>query len=430
MIIGFAKRGTGKAKHPVSYLTSPHAKDGTLRRPLPEVLRGQPGEISDIIDSLPFKHKYTSGWLSFAPGEQVTPEMERHMMDTFENTVFAGLEADQRPPVLWVRHQHTDAHRHEMHFLMPRAAFVRDEDGEIEVKSLNIAPPTMEARRLLNTYRDFINATYGLASPTNPARARLVSISDPGHPKAMRPEREIPAGGTVLAAIHQRLAKARDQGETFQGPTQLRADIRLLIAESVRQEFAAGRIRNREDVVLFLNREGLSITRLRRDSLTVEIPGFRDYFPTARKQDGRVRLQGILFCETFDVGNFNRRLSPPPPSSYTERPNPEAAQLLSQELATLKERRASYHQSRYRVSPAASVPHAGESLQGFLDRTLGGQALSPAPQQQALHRRQRLTRKRRRKRRQQALRQAMWHETIWSQEAIEDEVFEDEEKDI
>ena len=429
MIVGFARRGTGKAKYPVGYLISPHAKDGTLRQPLPEVLRGQPGEVGDIIDSLPFKHKYTSGWLSFAPGEQITPAMERHMMDAFEETVFAGLEPDQRPPVLWVRHRHTEAARHEMHFLLPRAAFLRDEAGEIQVKSLNIAPPTREARRLLNTYRDFMNETYGLASPTDPARARLVSVSDPGHRRPLHQERALPTGGTLLAAIHQRLAAARDQGEKFQGPTQLRDDIRLIIADGVRREFDAGRIRHRDDVVSYLQREGLNITRLRRDSLTVEIPGFHDYFPLARKQDGRVRLQGILFCETLDVANLNRPLSPPLPSPYDEGPKLEAAERLWRELATLKERRAAYHQGRYRFSPAASAPEAGESLQGFLGRTLGAQALSPVSDPQALHLRRQRIRKRRRKRRHQALRHVQWQETIWSQEAMEEEVFEDEEID-
>ena len=204
------------------------------------------------------------------------------MMDAFEETVFAGLEPDQRPPVLWVRHLHTEAARHEMHFLLPRAAFLRDEAGEIQVKSLNIAPPTREARRLLNTYRDFMNETYGLASPTDPARARLVSVSDPGHRMPLHQELALPAGGALLAAIHQRLAAARDQGEKFQGPTPLRDDIRLIIADAVRREFAAGRIRNRDDVVSYLRREGLNITRLRRDSLTVEIPGFQDYFPAQK----------------------------------------------------------------------------------------------------------------------------------------------------
>jgi hypothetical protein len=140
-------------------------------------------------------------------------------------------------------------------------------------------------------------------------------------------------------------------------------------------------------------------------------------------------LQGILFCETLDVANLNRPPSPPLPSPYDEHPKPEAAERLWRELETLKERRAAYHQGRYRFSPAASAPEAGESLQGFLGRTLGAQALSPVSDPQALHLRRQRIRKRRRKRRHQALRHVQWQETIWSQEAMEEEVFEDEEMD-
>lgn len=301
-----------------------------------------------------------------------------------------------------------------MHFLVPRAAFLRNEEGEIEVKSLNIASPTREARALLNTYRDFINETYGLASPTDSARARLVRLSEPTRRIPFQQACMAPTGNSLLASIHQRLAMARDAGEKFHGPTRLRDDLRLLIAHSIRQEFDEGRIRNRDDVVAFLEREGLKITRLRRDSLTVEIPGFQDYFPAAQKQDGRVRLQGILFCETFDVAHVTQKEKSPLPASDKPQ-NPETAQTLMDRLEVLKERRATYHQSRYRLSSTSDKPHSGESLPSYLDRTLGNEAMSQS--QKALHIRQRQTRKRRRKRRYRDVRQVIWHETIWSQEA-------------
>ncbi|MEB6138286.1 MbeD/MobD family mobilization/exclusion protein, partial [Klebsiella pneumoniae] len=44
-------------------------------------LRGSPKATEQLIDSLDFKHKYTSGVLSFAPNEKVTKEMEQAMYE-------------------------------------------------------------------------------------------------------------------------------------------------------------------------------------------------------------------------------------------------------------------------------------------------------------------------------------------------------------
>lgn len=71
MIVGFSKYGTGGGKGPVQYLTSERNPDGTVRTPPPVVLRGDPALVRQLIDSLPFKHKYTSAVLSFAPGERI-----------------------------------------------------------------------------------------------------------------------------------------------------------------------------------------------------------------------------------------------------------------------------------------------------------------------------------------------------------------------
>ena len=82
MIVGFSRHGTGGGAGPVGYVidkTRPGREDSP-----PEVLRGSPDATRKLIDSLDFRHKYTSGVLSFAPEEKVTPEMEREFMDRFE----------------------------------------------------------------------------------------------------------------------------------------------------------------------------------------------------------------------------------------------------------------------------------------------------------------------------------------------------------
>jgi hypothetical protein len=177
MIIGFSKHGTGGGAKPIKYLTAEtvgrraldyltggKGKNGLRRDPAPFVVRGDPERTKALIDSLRFKHRYTSGVLSFAPDEKITLEMERSIIDQFERTAFAGLNPDQYD-ILWVRHQHTSGGRHELHFITPR---VELSSG----RSLNIAPPRKSTREMFDTLRTKINLEFRMADPEDPARAR------------------------------------------------------------------------------------------------------------------------------------------------------------------------------------------------------------------------------------------------------------------
>lgn len=186
MLIGFSKHGTGNAGRPIDYLTAEtvavtgtpvpastapvgyltgrSGKKGVRREPCPVIVRGDPERVRALIDSVKHKHKYSSGVLSFSPNEIITPDMEEKIITEFEQAAFAGLSPD-RYEILWVRHQHTKGRRHELHFLTPRVDLVTG-------KSLNIAPPRKSTRELFDTLRSKINSEYGLADPSDPARAR------------------------------------------------------------------------------------------------------------------------------------------------------------------------------------------------------------------------------------------------------------------
>jgi hypothetical protein len=224
MIVGFSTHGTEDGRGPVNYLTSTMNPDRTARIPPPVVLRGNPELVRCLIDSIDFEHKYTSGVLSFAPGEIITPEMEARICDEFERVAFAGLEPD-RYTILWVRHQH--AGHHELHFVTPRVELSTG-------KSLNIAPPGQATRELFDTFRSRVNAEYGLADSDDQARAQDVSL--PNHLAKRR-------------AQTQRKGQARKE------------DLRETITAAVRREVDAGRIHDRDGVMKFLEAQGLKIPR-------------------------------------------------------------------------------------------------------------------------------------------------------------------------
>ena len=341
MIVGFSKHGTGSGRGPTQYMTN-ELRAGRENAP-PVVVRGDAEQTSQLIDSLDFKHKYTSGVLSFAPEEKITTEIEQAIMDRFESVAFAGLEPDQYN-ILWVRHTH--AGHHELHFVTPRVELSTG-------KSLNIKPPGERAREHFDDFRSEINARYGLADPTDPNRVRNVST----------PDHELKIASEAL--------------RSGQKPPD---NMRVLIDEVLSQRAVQGLIRSREDVLVHVKDLGFDVTRAGKDYITVSEP-----------QSGqRWRLKGELYARDYEPSRTIEKSDAARERNYS-RPDSEAAQRYGQRIERHIAARAEYHQSRYpKPEPKHRVEHVKEpflvadldrsqSLSRHLQRELGNDALLHQP---------------------------------------------------
>ena len=85
MLLKFFDRGTGKGKAPVKYILKETDAKGIIRDPQPELIKGDPQQTINLIDSLNFKHKYRSGVLSFAPEDAPNLEQQQALINSFEN---------------------------------------------------------------------------------------------------------------------------------------------------------------------------------------------------------------------------------------------------------------------------------------------------------------------------------------------------------
>jgi Relaxase/Mobilisation nuclease domain len=332
MIIGFSKHSKGGGSGPVNYLTQDTNPDGSARTPLPQVVRGDAQLVRMLIDAVPFERTYTSGVLSFAPGEIITPAMEEAIMDGFERVAFAGLEPD-RYSILWVRHRH--AGHHELHFVTPRMELASG-------KSLNIHPPGRVSKTMFDLFRSQVNAEYGLADPDDPARARDVSL--PNH-------------------IAKLQADASRKGKT------LDADIREAITSYVRREVEAGRIEDQAGVVRYLKNAGYEIPREADNYITI-------LHPETQK---RLRLKGGLYSRN----GFNTREMAAPGVRYGI-PDPQRAAALAAQLEPMVAARARFHQLRYGAGDEDRAPDLQQApgqevelLSHFIERHLGEEALGP-----------------------------------------------------
>ena len=133
MHVTFIARGTGSARAAADYLLRERDAAGQPRAGV-EVLRGDPEHVAAVADSLEFEHKYRSAVIAWSPEDRPTAAQIEAVLDEFEKTAWAGLDADR---YAWtaVLHREQGGGVH-VHVLTARCDL---ETG----KSLNIAPPRL-----------------------------------------------------------------------------------------------------------------------------------------------------------------------------------------------------------------------------------------------------------------------------------------------
>ena len=241
MIIKLFRRGTGRGSGPVDYLLSETDSEGNPRPHSPEILYGKPEQIRRVIDSLGFRHKYTSGVLSFATEDRPTLVQQDQVIREFEDLAFAGISRD-RVLALWVRHTNADG-RVELHFVIPKVDLATG-------KQFNAFPPGW--KKDFRDWKNLTNLRNGWADPENPNRARVRSPGEKESPSRSREKERIT--GLLIPKIK------------------------------------AGEIANRAGVIDELKRQGYSIGRLSQEYLSIK----RDGSPP-------LRLKGGIFAESFSL---------------------------------------------------------------------------------------------------------------------------------
>ena len=279
--------GTGSGRDAAAYLLAEKDHKHEQRAGV-EVLRGNPVQLGELIDSLHFVQRYTSGVIAFAPEDKPSREDVDKLLTQFEKTAFAGLEGNQYS---WaaVRHDEPDGACH-VHVI---AARVELQSG----KSLNIAPPGWE-----NTFdhlRDAWNYEKGWARPDDPLRARLAA--------------------TNIKDIHR-----------LESPKEA-------INEWLTSQMASGLISGRKGVLEALEGIG-TINRVNPRYISVIL------------EEGQkpIRLKGAIYAEQFSVGAILEAHSAARSGQGRDSSaNREAAENARRELNRAIEKRVGYNQERY-----------------------------------------------------------------------------------
>lgn len=283
MIVKFFRHGTGGGSAVFDYLLG---KDGD--RADAEILRGDVEQQKLLIDSLDFKRQYTSGCLSFeeAP-DHLTLKQKNDIMDGFEETITAGLDAD-RVSFVWIEHR--DKGRLELNFVI----------ANVDLEHGRLFQPYIQSqdKTRVNAWKDLQNIYYDLSDPNDPIRKRLMAQRD-NLPRATKEAREA-------------------------------------ITEGLERMVANGLITNRHEVIKTLQDAGFDIARETDKAISIKNPS-----------GGRnIRLTGGLYERDFKFSPEVQDTVERDSSAYRDNATGrlrEATRVLYEEL----DRKREYHQARH-----------------------------------------------------------------------------------
>lgn len=236
MITKYLPRGSGSINATFDYLLGKDRdRDGAT------VLRGNPELTRQLVNSLDFKNRYTVGVHSFFE-KDLPHDIKQEIMDSYENTMFAGLDRDQYD-ICWI--QHLDKGRLELNIVIPK----------VELESGRAMNPYYDGvdRDLADTWKDYINAKYDLHDPNDPANIDLT-------------------------AENQRLPADKKE-------------IKAHIDNGLLNLCKAGELNSRADVIKTLEKAGFEIARTTPTSISIKDP---------TDDKGRnIRLKGAMYDQKF-----------------------------------------------------------------------------------------------------------------------------------
>ena len=256
MIHGLSKYSTVGAGAGIEYFLAENyfdkqTQEWRQRTPSATLLEGNPSAMRILCDSLDFKHKYTSGVLSFSEQETAlinsTHGMKNKIIEDFKNFAFAGVKKDCRN-ILLVQHEHTG--RLEIHYMIPR---IHLESG----KYFNPFPPNYNGKRGPGNNNDFISQNdsfvdqicnkYGLQNPRDAKVRRSVKLPQLDSQK----------------------------------------NIKKQVAAAIDNLIDAGAVSSRDDMLVFLQKQGAKITRKGSNYFSFKFEGMSK----------AAKLEGELYSE-------------------------------------------------------------------------------------------------------------------------------------
>lgn len=237
-------KGRGSPKAVMKYLLD--KPDGQAK-----ILRGDPELSLAIAESLSYKQAYEVWVLSFEEKE-LEDDIKQEIIDEFERSFFPYFQNEQeRYNTTWI--EHSDKGRVELNLFMPKV----DLHTHKQISLFNTSH--QQDWNLADNFRNYINANYHLSNPLDPSKVKMVKGDD---------------------WVHK--AKSKQGQSTAKFISDITEGAELLVREGI--------VSNRDELIDYLKSSGFDITRVRKDSISINAPEI---------SKTNIKIRGELFNEQF-----------------------------------------------------------------------------------------------------------------------------------
>ena len=293
------------------------------------VLLGDPDEVTEIINGLPFAKVYTSGCLSFHEDDKLAEAQKFDIMADFEAMMFVGLEPHQYTSY-WV--EHTDKGRVELNFVFPNVELVSGNHLQVYYHNRDL--------NLVNSWKNLTNDKYGFINPSDLENRRDVTPS---------------IGPNLLKDWEQsNKQKIIDKLKHYQSIEDFKQQLTdVVLTQAALRQASNNPLTCQDDIAAMLEDFGFEISRQGKDSISIKNPD-----PTKKN----IKLKGVIYERDVTqsiISYIAQRTGPnqtanPIPAGTREDQLRTAETIFPSELEKRRERHYQRYDENLRAARAVS----------------------------------------------------------------------------
>ena len=293
------------------------------------VLLGDPDEVTEIINGLPFAKVYTSGCLSFHEDDKLAEAQKFDIMADFEAMMFVGLEPHQYTSY-WV--EHTDKGRVELNFVFPNVELVSGNHLQVYYHNRDL--------NLVNSWKNLTNDKYGFINPSDLENRRDVTPS---------------IGPNLLKDWEQsNKQKIIDKLKHYQSIEDFKQQLTdVVLTQAALRQASNNPLTCQDDIAAMLEDFGFEISRQGKDSISIKNPD-----PTKKN----IKLKGVIYERDVTqsiISHIAQRTGPnqtanPIPAGTREDQLRTAETIFPSELEKRRERHYQRYDENLRAARAVS----------------------------------------------------------------------------
>ena len=293
------------------------------------VLLGDPDEVTEIINGLPFAKVYTSGCLSFHEDDKLTEAQKFDIMADFEAMMFVGLEPHQYTSY-WV--EHTDKGRVELNFVFPNVELISGNHLQVYYHNRDL--------NLVNSWKNLTNDKYGFINPSDLENRRDVTPS---------------IGPNLLKDWEQwNKQKIIDKLKHYQSIEDFKQQLTdVVLTQAALRQASNNPLTCQDDIAAMLEDFGFEISRRGKDSISIKNPD-----PTKKN----IKLKGVIYERDVTqsiISHIAQRTGPnqtanPIPAGTREDQLRTAETIFPSELEKRRERHYQRYDENLRAARAVS----------------------------------------------------------------------------